>query len=95
MTASASPRVSPLPLLCRFKSVFSPVALSSLALSRLLLQVGFVRCYNKSRVMSKKGKGAAAEGPPPLLGRIGTSLKVGIVGLPNVGYVINNKNNKC
>lgn len=26
-----------------------------------------------------------AEGPPPLLGRVGTSLKCGIVGLPNVG----------
>ena len=34
--------------------------------------------------MSKK-KGKVAEGPPPLLGRIGTSLKCGIVGLPNVG----------
>ena len=28
-----------------------------------------------------------AEGPPPLLGRVGTSLKCGIVGLPNVGFV--------
>ena len=46
-------------------------------------------CYKKSVVMSKKSKGAAAEGPPPLLGRVGTSLKVGIVGLPNVGYVHN------
>ncbi|KAK6165556.1 hypothetical protein SNE40_022463 [Patella caerulea] len=26
-----------------------------------------------------------AEGPPPLIGRVGTSLKIGIVGLPNVG----------
>lgn len=25
--------------------------------------------------------------PPPLIGRFGTSLKIGIVGLPNVGYV--------
>lgn len=24
---------------------------------------------------------------PPLIGRFGTSLKIGIVGLPNVGYV--------
>ena len=34
--------------------------------------------------MSKAKKGAAEE-PAPLLGRVGTSLKVGIVGLPNVG----------
>lgn len=47
------------------------------------------RSYKNSVVMSKKSKGAAAEGPPPLLGRVGTSLKVGIVGLPNVGYVQN------
>ena len=37
--------------------------------------------------MSKaKGK-SEASGPAPLLGRVGTSLKVGIVGLPNVGFV--------
>ncbi len=35
--------------------------------------------------MPPKKKGAEAEGPGPLLGRFGTSLKVGIVGLPNVG----------
>ena len=35
--------------------------------------------------MSKKKSKEHAEGPPPLLGRIGTSLKCGIVGLPNVG----------
>ncbi len=35
--------------------------------------------------MSKpKGKQEAA-GPTQLLGRVGTSLKVGLVGLPNVG----------
>lgn len=33
----------------------------------------------------KKGKGADAPKPPPLIGRFGTSLKIGIVGLPNVG----------
>lgn len=38
--------------------------------------------------MSKSKAKAVPEGPPPLLGRVGTSLKVGIVGLPNVGYVI-------
>ena len=27
-------------------------------------------------------------GPPPLIGRMGTNLKIGIVGLPNVGYQI-------
>ncbi|XP_019945635.2 obg-like ATPase 1 [Paralichthys olivaceus] len=32
----------------------------------------------------KKGKGDSAT-PPPLIGRFGTSLKIGIVGLPNVG----------
>ena len=38
-----------------------------------------------SRHMSKsKGKQEVA-GPTPLLGRVGTSLKVGLVGLPNVG----------
>lgn len=41
-------------------------------------------------VRSKKGmppkkKSEGAEGPGPLLGRFGTSLKCGIVGLPNVG----------
>ena len=34
--------------------------------------------------MPPKKKGEA-EGPGPLLGRFGTSLKCGIVGLPNVG----------
>ncbi|XP_008326510.1 obg-like ATPase 1 isoform X2 [Cynoglossus semilaevis] len=33
----------------------------------------------------KKGKGDDALKPPPLIGRFGTSLKIGIVGLPNVG----------
>ncbi|XP_062258307.1 obg-like ATPase 1 [Platichthys flesus] len=33
----------------------------------------------------KKGKGNDAGTPPPLIGRFGTSLKIGIVGLPNVG----------
>ena len=37
------------------------------------------------RNMPPKKKGAEAEGPGPLLGRFGTSLKCGIVGLPNVG----------
>lgn len=32
----------------------------------------------------KKGE---APKQPPLIGRFGTSLKIGIVGLPNVGYV--------
>ena len=38
------------------------------------------------RSMPPKKKGAEAEGPGPLLGRFGTSLKCGIVGLPNVGW---------
>ncbi|XP_023192719.1 obg-like ATPase 1 isoform X2 [Xiphophorus maculatus] len=33
----------------------------------------------------KKAKGDDAPKPPPLIGRFGTSLKIGIVGLPNVG----------
>ncbi|XP_068184485.1 obg-like ATPase 1 isoform X3 [Antennarius striatus] len=33
----------------------------------------------------KKGKGDEATKLPPLIGRFGTSLKIGIVGLPNVG----------
>ncbi|XP_055360738.1 obg-like ATPase 1 isoform X2 [Betta splendens] len=33
----------------------------------------------------KKGKEADGPKPPPLIGRFGTSLKIGIVGLPNVG----------
>ena len=32
-----------------------------------------------------EGKGNDAVTPPPLIGRFGTSLKTGIVGLPNVG----------
>ncbi|KAL5006093.1 hypothetical protein ScPMuIL_017251 [Solemya velum] len=36
--------------------------------------------------MPPKKKGdAAANAPPPLIGRVGTNLKIGIVGLPNVG----------
>lgn len=35
--------------------------------------------------MSRKKSKESVEGPPPLLGRVGTSLKCGIVGLPNVG----------
>ncbi len=38
--------------------------------------------------MSKAKAKNVPAGPPPLLGRIGTSLKVGIVGLPNVGFVL-------
>ncbi|XP_029314977.1 obg-like ATPase 1 isoform X1 [Cottoperca gobio] len=33
----------------------------------------------------KKGKGEDATKPLPLIGRFGTSLKIGVVGLPNVG----------
>ncbi len=41
--------------------------------------------FRFKKSMPPKKKGAEAEGPGPLLGRFGTSLKVGIVGLPNVG----------
>jgi hypothetical protein len=27
--------------------------------------------------------------PKPLIGRVGTNLKMGIVGLPNAGFVLN------
>lgn len=37
--------------------------------------------------MPKKGEDNTDEEGPLLLGRFGTSLKIGIVGLPNVGYV--------
>lgn len=43
-----------------------------------------VRSKYKEARMPPKKKGAE-EGPGPLLGRFGTSLKCGIVGLPNVG----------
>lgn len=43
-----------------------------------------VRC--KRTMPPKRKRGASeSEGPGPLLGRFGTSLKCGIVGLPNVG----------
>ncbi|KAM7380530.1 hypothetical protein PAMP_003819 [Pampus punctatissimus] len=35
--------------------------------------------------LTLQGKGDDAPKPPPLIGRFGTSLKIGIVGLPNVG----------
>uniref|UniRef100_A0A3P8PAC4 Obg like ATPase 1 n=1 Tax=Astatotilapia calliptera TaxID=8154 RepID=A0A3P8PAC4_ASTCA len=37
--------------------------------------------------MAPKKVGADALKPPPLIGRFGTSLKIGIVGLPNVGKI--------
>lgn len=46
------------------------------------LQIVLVR---GRKAMPPKKKGEGAEGPGPLLGRFGTSLKCGIVGLPNVG----------
>ena len=46
------------------------------------LQLIFVR---GRKVMPPKKKSEGAEGSGPLLGRFGTSLKCGIVGLPNVG----------
>ena len=46
------------------------------------LQLTLVR---RKKAMPPKKKSEGAEGPGPLLGRFGTSLKCGIVGLPNVG----------
>lgn len=52
--------------------------------------VNFVFVRSKSRRIGKMPpKKKTDEGPPPMLGRFGTSLKVGIVGLPNVGCVFN------
>ena len=43
----------------------------------------------QKRSMPPKKRGASeSEDPGPLLGRFGTSLKCGIVGLPNVGCVL-------
>lgn len=42
--------------------------------------------------MPPKKKGAAEEELPMLMGRLSTNIKIGIVGLPNVGYVLINKN---
>ncbi len=53
-------------------------------LVKFLKSQTFVRHKKK---MPPKKKGAEGEGPGPLLGRFGTSLKSGIVGLPNVGWV--------
>lgn len=39
----------------------------------------------RKKTMPPKKKSEGAEGPGSLLGRFGTSLKCGIVGLPNVG----------
>lgn len=36
--------------------------------------------------MPPKKKDDASHKPPPLIGRMGTNLKIGILGLPNVGY---------
>lgn len=63
------------------------VSLSSDSLLKVvaaLLSRVFVRC--KRTMPPKRKRGASeSEGPGPLLGRFGTSLKCGIVGLPNVG----------
>ena len=48
------------------------------------LQFAFIACVRHARRMPPKKKDTKA---PPLIGRFGTALKCGIVGLPNVGYV--------
>ena len=58
--------------------------------ARLLLGQGTFQRFHLTLIRSKKTmppkkKSEGAEGPGPLLGRFGTSLKCGIVGLPNVG----------
>ena len=49
------------------------------------LSAHHVRELGKKRRKMPPKKKAEAEDPGPLLGRFGTSLKCGIVGLPNVG----------
>lgn len=44
----------------------------------------FVYMYVLTFQMPPK-KGGDGIKPPPIIGRFGTSLKIGIVGLPNVG----------
>ena len=48
-----------------------------------LLCLAYVK--HKRTMPPKKRTTSESEGPGPLLGRFGTSLKCGIVGLPNVG----------
>lgn len=47
-----------------------------------LVHVGTMPPKTRTRTRSRSSE---SEGPGPLLGRFGTSLKCGIVGLPNVG----------
>jgi hypothetical protein len=55
---------------------------SSLPFTRLIIWFIFCCCFKVLKMPPKKD---AAPEPKPLIGRIGTSLKIGIVGLPNVG----------
>ena len=43
------------------------------------------KAKQSSRMPPKKRNASESEGAGPLMGRFGTSLKCGIVGLPNVG----------
>ena len=45
----------------------------------------FSRCFSVSFSFKMPPKKKEEEKPTPLMGRFGTSLKCGIVGLPNVG----------
>lgn len=48
------------------------------------------KSYSLSRIrvkMPPRKKSSDDDKPTPLMGRIGTTLKCGIVGLPNVGWV--------
>ena len=44
-----------------------------------------LRCFSVSISFKMPPKKKEEEKPTPLMGRFGTSLKCGIVGLPNVG----------
>ena len=48
---------------------------------------GLERVFSTGRPGKMPPKKKEEEKPTPLMGRIGTSLKCGIVGLPNVGFV--------
>jgi len=64
-------------------SPHSPKSLHSFTSVARNLHITTAREKKRKKMPPKKRN--EAEGPGPLLGRFGTSLKCGIVGLPNVG----------
>lgn len=78
---------------CRFVSIETKTdRLSCLAITQMnffiipiiyLLSIVLFFLFSNIRMPPKKKD--EATGPPPLIGRMGVNLKIGIVGLPNVG----------